>query len=104
MVRAQVIYLDTHRAAALYQGALDGFSKPAHAAIDVDDDLRISPMVMLELEYLHEIKRIRVSGRRIVDALASDIGLTILAQARWARAPLITKDRAMHAHYHQAIE
>ena len=122
-------YLDTHTVAALYQGAFDGFSKAAQAAIDEEDDLRISPMVLLELEYLREIKRIRVSGRRIVDALASDLGLTvcnlafadvarkaieerwtrdpfdrlILAQARLAHARLITKDRAMRAHYSQAL-
>ena len=124
-----MIYLDTHAVAALYQGAFDGFSKAARAAIDEEDDLRISPMVLLELEYLHEIKRIRVSGRRIVEALASDLGLTvcnlafadvarkaieerwtrdpfdrlILAQARLAHARLITKDRAMRSHYSQAL-
>ncbi len=124
-----MIYLDTHTVAALYQGTFDGFSKAARAAMDEEDDLRISPMVLLELESLHEIKRIRVSGRRIVDALASDIGLTIcdlafadvarkaveerwtrdpfdrliLAQARFAHARLITKDRAMRAHYGQAL-
>ena len=125
-----MIYLDTHTVAALYQGALKGFSEAARKAIEDEDDLRISPMVLLELEYLHEIKRIRVSARRVVDALASEIGLKIcdlaftdvaqkaveerwtrdpfdrliLAQARLARAKLITKDRAMHEHYSQALD
>ena len=125
-----MIYLDTHTVAAFYQGSLNGFSEAARRAIDDEDDLRISPMVLLELEYLHEIKRIRVSARRIVDALAFEIGLKIcnlafadvarkaveerwtrdpfdrliLAQARLARAKLITRDRAMHEHYNQALD
>jgi PIN domain nuclease of toxin-antitoxin system len=125
-----MIYLDTHAVALLYQGALNGFSEAACQAIDDEDDLRISPMVLLELEHLHEIKRLRVPGRRIVDTLGSDIGLKIcdlafadvarkaveerwtrdpfdrliLAQARLAHARLITKDRAMHKHYSQALD
>ena len=125
-----MIYLDTHTVAMLYQGALQGFSEAACQAIDDEDDLLISPMVLLELEYLYEIKRIKVPGRKIVDALDSDIGLKIchavfadvahkaveerwtrdpfdrliLAQARLARARLITKDRAMHKHYSQALD
>ncbi len=122
-------YLDTHTAAMLYQGDLSAFSPEALKAIETDDDLRISPMVLLELEYLHEIKRIRISAKRIADALAAEIGLKIcdtpfeavarkgieerwtrdpfdrliVAQARLHRAPLITRDRAMKSRYPGAI-
>lgn len=124
-----MIYLDTHTVASLYQGVLTGFSVGALAALDAEDDLRISPMVFLELEYLHEIKRLKVSAQRIVDAMTQDIGLKlcsvpfpsvvkkaaeerwtrdpfdriILAQARMGLAKLITKDREMHVHYSQAL-
>ncbi len=68
-------YLDTHAVAALYQGDLSPFSAVALRVIDEEEDLRISPMVLLELEYLREIKRIKVPARRIVDSLAAEIGL-----------------------------
>jgi len=60
-----VTYLDTHAVAALYRGDLSPFSAVALRVIDEEEDLRISPMVLLELEYLHEIKRIKVPARRI---------------------------------------
>ena len=122
-------YLDTHAVAALYQGELSPFSAAALRVIDEEDDLRISPMVLLELEYLHEIKRIKVPARRIVDSLAAEIGLKIcdasfadvarkaleerwtrdpfdrfiLAQARLHAARLVTKDRLLRSHYAHAL-
>jgi len=124
-----VTYLDTHAVAALYQGDLSPFSPAALRVIDEEDDLRISPMVLLELEYLHEIKRIKVPARRIVDSLAAEIGLKIcdapfadvarkalderwtrdpfdrliLAQARLQGARLVTKDRFLRSRYAQAL-
>jgi PIN domain nuclease of toxin-antitoxin system len=124
-----VTYLDTHAVAALYQGDLSLFSSGALRVIDEEDDLRISPMVLLELEYLHEIKRIKVPARRIVDSLAAEIGLKmcdasfadvarkaleerwtrdpfdrlIVAQARLHGARLVTKDRLLRSRYAQAL-
>ena len=122
-------YLDTHAVAALYQGDLSLFSPAALRVIDEEDDLRISPMVLLELEYLHEIKRIKVPARRIVDSLAAEIGLKIcnasfpdvarkaleerwtrdpfdriiVAQARLHGARLVTKDRLLRSRYPHAL-
>ena len=122
-------YLDTHAVAALYQGDLSPFSAAALRVIDEEDDLRISPMVLLELEYLHEIKRIKIPARRIVDSLATEIGLKIcdasfadvarkaleerwtrdpfdrliLAQARLHDARLVTKDRLLRSRYPHAL-
>ena len=122
-------YLDTHAVAALYQGDLSPFSSAALRVIDEEDDLRISPMVLLELEYLHEIKRIKAPARRIVDSLAAEIGLKIcdapfadvvrkaleerwtcdpfdrliLAQARLHGARLVTKDRLLRSRYAHAL-
>jgi PIN domain nuclease of toxin-antitoxin system len=124
-----VTYLDTHAVAALYQGDLSPFSPAALGVIDEEDDLRISPIVLLELEYLHEIKRIKVPARRIVESLAAEIGLKIcdtsfpdvarkaleerwtrdpfdrliLAQARLHGARLVTKDRLLRSHYAHAL-
>jgi PIN domain nuclease of toxin-antitoxin system len=124
-----VTYLDTHAVAALYQGDLSPFSPTALRVIDEEDDLRISPMVLLELQYLHEIKRIKVPARRIVDSLAAEIGLKICDAAftdvvrkaldeRWTRDPfdrlivaqarlhgarLVTKDRLLRSRYAHAL-
>src|SRR5579864_2258752 len=106
MVRTQMTYLDTHVTAALYSGDLAPFSPPALEAIEREDDLRISPMVLLELEHLHEIKRIRVSALKIVNTLTADIGLKICdlpfagvahkaLDERWTRDPF---DRLIVAH------
>jgi PIN domain nuclease of toxin-antitoxin system len=124
-----VIYLDTHVAAALYQPELKAFSAAALSALEQEGDLRISPIVLLELESLHEIKRTRVPAARIVAVLATEIGLKvcdlafsgIVQQAleeRWTRDPfdrlilaharvndgvLITRDQTIRRRYSRAI-
>jgi len=124
-----VTYLDTHVVVALYERELSPYSARALAAIDKDDDLRISPMVLLELQYWFEIKRIKVPAARIVGALQQDIGLQvceaafpavagkalaerwtrdpfdriIVAQARLSSAALITRDRHILARYKPAL-
>ena len=129
MVRAQVTYLDTHVAIALYERELAPYSPQALAAIENDDDLRISPMVLLELQYLLEIKRIKAPASRIAAALEREIGLQIcdspfpdvarqalaerwtrdpfdriiVAQARLRTSVLITRDREIRARYSQAL-
>lgn len=129
MVRAQVIYLDTHAVVAAYQDEFTIFSPKALHLFESDDDLRISPIVLLELEFLHEIKRIHPTAAQVAEALANDIGLKIcdlpfaavakkaigerwtrdpfdrfiVAQARLSAAHLITRDRAIKAHYSAAI-
>ncbi|MCP4995668.1 MAG: type II toxin-antitoxin system VapC family toxin [Gammaproteobacteria bacterium] len=53
-----LIYLDTHVVVWLYVGDLSKFSHPAKAALNTSP-LVISPMVILELTYLHEIGRVK---------------------------------------------
>ena len=55
-----MMYLDTHAVVALYQGELAVFSRGAVDALEQENDLRISPVALLELEYLFEVKRLRV--------------------------------------------
>jgi PIN domain nuclease of toxin-antitoxin system len=124
-----MIYLDTHVVAALDRKELDIFSRSARSAIDREDDLRISPLVLLELEYLHEIKRIKGPALSIATDLQAAIGLRvcdtpfalvvhkaleerwtrdpfdriIVAQARLHSAPLITLDRSIQDHYTHAL-
>jgi PIN domain nuclease of toxin-antitoxin system len=93
------------------------------------EDIRISPMVRLELQYLHEIGRVSEPAVGVVDALHVALGLTVCNAAfaavvreaesnRWTRdpfdrlivgqaalqeAPLITKDATVHANYPAAV-
>jgi PIN domain nuclease of toxin-antitoxin system len=50
--------LDTHVAVALYEGRTTGLSRAAKRAID-RETVTISPIVLLEIELLHEIRRLR---------------------------------------------
>jgi PIN domain nuclease of toxin-antitoxin system len=122
-----VTYLDTHVVVWLYEGG----GKLSRAALDrvQNDALFISPAVILELQFLHEIRRLTLTGPRLVAALADDIGLQvcqlefqsvvgsalgqswirdpfdrlIVAHAAAHDAPLITKDEKIRRHYKRAV-
>lgn len=124
-----MIYIDTHVAAWLYASGAELLSPEAHARLEAEDDLRISPMVRLELHYLYEIERTTVPGASVVDALRTSLGLRvceaafpavaahaekmdwtrdpfdrlIVAQAAIHGAALITKDGAIRDAYEHAV-
>jgi PIN domain nuclease of toxin-antitoxin system len=126
---APLIYLDTHVVAWLYAIGAEALSQRAAEAIDSSEDLRISPMVRLELQYLFEIGRVGEPAVAVVDGLAGILGLTvctapfasvvyeaeriawtrdpfdrlIVAQARLHGASLVTKDDTLHAHFSEAV-
>ncbi len=125
---ASVIYLDTHVVVWLYAGIQDRFS-PKTAALLANEDLYVSPIVMLELQYLHETGRTAEPGDRVVQDLARRVGLQIcerpfptvaaaalrhkwtrdpfdrliVAQAEMQRNKLLTKDQTIRKHYRQAV-
>jgi len=116
-----VIRLDTHVVVWLYTGETEQLSAGAIAALEENQPV-VSPMVQLELTYLHEIDRLRVGGADIIADLARRIGLQLsdapldalvetAAALTWTRDPfdrlivadalvagtaLVTKDRAIH--------
>jgi PIN domain nuclease of toxin-antitoxin system len=126
--KVQVTYLDTHIAVWLYEGDRTKLSKAVAEQIEADS-LFVSPAVVLEIEYLHERKKLTVGGRVIVGALAQEIGLNVCGLPfaevvenalglRWTRdpfdrlivahaaannAPLLTKDEKIRRHYKHAI-
>jgi len=73
-----------------------------------DEDLGISPAVVLELEYLHDTRRIAVGGNTVVQGLAAQLGLHVcdlpfpaviesaLGQ-RWTRDPASRARPATHS-------
>src|SRR5579862_641557 len=69
-----VIYLDTHVVLWLYEGLLDRLPDFAKQQLE-ENDLFISPIVQLELEYLFEIKRIKRDSKTIVNDLIDRIAL-----------------------------
>lgn len=116
--------LDTHIAAALYDGRTAGLSAKALRALD-RQPVWLSPAVVLELELLHEIGRLRVGGaaiareldERLVIRVASEsfrevaieaLALTftrdpfdrlIVAHATLLKASLVTHDTTLEQRY-----
>ncbi len=115
--------LDTHCVVFLHAGETGLFGETVRHLLDTED-LFISPMVLLELQYLHEIGRIQFDGETIIRELRGDIGLRILdrrwqdvctkaTELSWTRDPfdrmisaqaliegqrLLTKDRTIREH------
>jgi PIN domain nuclease of toxin-antitoxin system len=112
----------------LYAGKIDNLSEKTKTLID-KNELFISPIVRLELQYLYEIQRITVEANDIILNLSDLIGLqicnknfnTIINGAfklSWTRDPfdriivanasvnqniLVTKDQNILKNYQKAI-
>lgn len=71
-----MIYLDTHIAVWLFAGQLAKLSAEAKDLLN-ENDILISPIVRLELQYLLEINRITVPANNIITGLSDSIGLKI---------------------------
>lgn len=123
-----MIRLDTHVVVWLYAGEVHRLSEKAREAIE-RIDLAISPIVELELAFLHEIGRVAVAASQIVADLRDRIGLTsstvalpaVVAAAtplNWTRDPfdrlivgdalaagaeLVTKDATIRARVESAL-
>ena len=123
-----MIYLDTHAAAWLYAGLVERFPRPVRDLLE-SEDLFVSPMVELELQYLHEIGRLDESGRAVIEGLEALVGLRVCDQPfrlivaraldhHWTRDPfdrlivahaaitdslLVTKDQVVRNHYDRAF-
>ena len=71
-----IAYLDTNTLIWLAQGSLDGISPKADRLLK-QADLLFSPMVLIELEYLYEIKRIKRTARDIQIKVEHDLGVRL---------------------------
>jgi len=124
-----MVYLDTHVAIFLYQKDKKLFSKQALEIIEKAESLVISPLAVLEMDYLREIGRLGAPGREIFEYLAGRIGLLldteriaaaidqaaklswtrdvfdrlITAQASLTESLLLTKDRKIQENYPKAV-
>ena len=125
---ASLIFLDTHVAAWLFLGHLHRIPDAAKDAVN-ESDLLVSPMVLVELQYLFEIGRATEPADKVFEGLERELGLAIcdlpflqvarraldqawtrdpfdrliVSQAALREAPLLTKDREIHEHYPGAL-
>jgi PIN domain nuclease of toxin-antitoxin system len=126
--KPMMYFLDTHVVVWLYQKSLNLLSPEAIQTIE-DNSISISPIVLLELEYLYEIGRIKADSSTIVNYLKKKIGLKIdksnfskiikaALKEKWTRDPfdriivahskfrdayLVTKDEKIAEHYSKII-
>jgi PIN domain nuclease of toxin-antitoxin system len=71
-----IVYFDTQVAVWLAEANLGKISRKALSFIH-NGDVRISPMAVVELQYLYEIRRIVVPPPEILLKLSAEIGLTV---------------------------
>jgi PIN domain nuclease of toxin-antitoxin system len=128
MDRPKVVHLDTHVIVWLFEGKIERLGKTARRAIE-SSNLIASPAAVLELEFLHEIGRLKPTATKVMTVLAADIGLQIcdmtfrtvvdralqeawgrdpfdrliVANAKAASAPLATKDEKILDNYTRGI-
>jgi PIN domain nuclease of toxin-antitoxin system len=125
---ASLIYLDTHVMAWLYAGQVERVPVTARQAVS-ESEVLISPMVLVELQYLIEIGRFTDPVEQVLENLGRDLGLKvcdlpfsqvarraldqswtrdpfdrlIVSQAALRETPLVTKDREIRQHYRGAL-
>lgn len=118
-----MIYLDTHVVVWLYAGLIEKLSTHAIDLIE-NNSLIISPIVKLELCYLHETKRVTRTSQVIIHELETKLGIKTCdltfdsiahkaATLSWTRDPfdrlicanaianqskLLTKDKMIRKH------
>jgi len=124
-----IVYLDTHVFLWLAAGKVNRLSSVARSLVD-KADLLLSPMALLELEYLHELGRTRFTARDLLKKVKHETNLslcdlpfaTIAAAAldeKWTRDPfdrlivanakangfawLISSDESIRQHYPRAV-
>ena len=124
-----MIYLDTHVVLWLYLRRGEGLSERARRLIEYEPKILISPIVLLEVDYLHEIGRTTLGSAPVFKYLNEQIDLQtckkpffdVIQKASlqsWTRDPfdriitaqealenkhLITKDGVILEHYEYAI-
>jgi len=74
-----MILLDTHAALFLHAGEL-GLFTPRTLQLLETEKLCLSPMVLLEMDYLREIGRIHFGSQKILKDLVKDLDVQVSSQ------------------------
>ncbi len=124
----ETVYLDTHVVVWLFSKEINKLSNRAVEIIE-ESELLISPMVVLELEFLYEIGRLKYTHKEILSSLAQSIDLKVCnlsfatvakesTKHNWTRDPfdrlivanaicnnrvLLSRDRKIRDNYNMAI-
>lgn len=123
-----IAYIDTHTASWLAHGS-KRIGRDAVRMIE-KAELLISPIVLIELEYLYEIGRLKLPGRDVVRKLEHELGVRVCdlpfadvtraaLDEKWTRdvfdriivaqakvngvAPLISSDELIAEHYPRTV-
>jgi PIN domain nuclease of toxin-antitoxin system len=125
---ASLIHIDTHVVVWLYQGRADLFTTSARDLLELED-LVVSPVAVLELQYLFEIQRLAVEPGEVLDSLSRDVSLRVregplgavtnaARRLQWTRDPfdrlivghamhdaahLLTRDETIREHFAEAV-
>ena len=70
------VYLDTNVVVWLAQGTLQRISRGAQSALE-QGTLLVSPMVLVELQYLYELNRIKLPARDVQLKVEHEIGVRV---------------------------
>jgi PIN domain nuclease of toxin-antitoxin system len=79
-----LVMIDTHIVIWLYTNRIDKISNKAQKSIE-SNQLLISPIVLLELQYLFETSKILAHSEEIYEDLCSRIGLKVEQNESWYR-------------------
>lgn len=71
-----MIYLDTHAAVWAAEYAMSRFTPEGRRRLE-DEEVRLSPILLVELSMLYETKRIQLEPRRVLDALTKHFGAKV---------------------------
>jgi PIN domain nuclease of toxin-antitoxin system len=124
----EALYLDTHVVVWLFAAEVERLTERGRDLIE-SRELLVSPMVLLELEYLHEIGRLRYGQETVFASLHESIDLALCdcafarvaklaSQNSWTRDPfdrmivaqamcgggvLLTRDQRILEHWKGAV-
>lgn len=124
-----MIYLDTHVFVWIFESPDKFLSSPVKQVLREGKNFLVSPMVLLEAQYLFEKGRIRRNPDKILEYLTSEILLRIcpsefksvvasskkeiwtrdpfdriiVAQCRMNQGQLLTKDKLIHKNFDGAV-
>lgn len=104
------VFLDTHAAVFLHTGDAELFAPAGRHMLNTADDVRVSPIAVLEMAYLYERGKIAYPGEQIAAFLVTQYAVTIdeagmgaatisSASFTWTRDPFDRIITAHAAHY-----
>ncbi len=122
------VFLDTHAAVAIAEGRPRLLGREARRLVQIRE-VCVSPIALLEVAYLHEAGKIRLTSSEVTRILVNESNVSVVpddvravveraVSLRWTRDPfdrlivatavlhdakLVTKDALIHTHFDGAV-